>query len=158
MFSNNKKEALQAIEISNSSNIIGKGTSLEGNLNTAGNLRVEGKIIGEITSKAKVVLSNTSWVQGSIVAQNAEVGGEVQGTLEILELLTLKPTAVIQGDIITNKLVFEEGAKFNGKCKMGTQAKQAALASPDTLQKSNGSFFRKKNQPESPVPKEQQAP
>lgn len=142
MFSNNKKE-LKEVAISNSSNIIGKGTSLEGNLNTVGNLRVEGKITGEITTKAKVVLSSTSWIKGGIVAQNAEIGGEVQGTIEVSGLLILKPTAIVQGDIIANKLVFEEGAKFNGKCKMDIQAKQVILESQNALQKINGGSFGK---------------
>ena len=155
MFNNTKKNLQEEVEISNSSNIIGKGTSLEGSLNTVGNLRVEGKIVGGITTKAKIVLSSTSWVKGSIVAQNAEIGGEVQGIIEISDLLILKPTAIVQGDIITNKLVFEEGAKFNGKCKMGSQAKQAALETQNTLQKSNGSFFGRKIQQESQVSREQ---
>jgi len=156
MFSNNKKE-LNEVEINNSSNIIGKGTSLEGNLNTAGNLRIEGKMVGAITTKAKLVLGATSWVKGNIIAQNAEVGGEVEGTIEVSGLLTLKPTAVVQGELITNKLVIEEGAKFNGKCKMGAQASQAVSETQSTLQKSNGSFFGKKAKQESPATQTQQA-
>ena len=115
MFSSTTKN----MEPSNVGNIIGKGTYLDGSITTVGNLRVEGKITGGIKVKAKIVLSNTSFVQGSIVAHNAEIGGEVEGAVEALELLILKPTAVVHGDIIARKLVFEEGAKFNGKCKMG---------------------------------------
>ena len=127
-------------EFSNSSNIIGKGTSLDGNLTTAGNLRVEGKVGGNIHTKAKVVLGDTSMVEGNIIAQNAEIGGEVQGTIQIAGLLTLKPTAVVNGDIITSKLVFEEGAKFNGQCNMGDPAKATKLAQPQsTAHKKNGS-------------------
>ncbi|MEL6412976.1 MAG: polymer-forming cytoskeletal protein [Bacteroidota bacterium] len=125
--------------VSNASNIIGKGTSLDGNLDTAGNLRVEGKVIGSIQSKAKIVLSNTALVEGNIIAQNAEIGGEVQGTVRITGLLILKPTALINGDIITAKLVFEEGAKFNGKCNMGGPVKETKLTkTPYDLHKQNG--------------------
>ena len=53
MFSSAKKEIAQE-EMSNSSNIIGKGTSLEGNLNTAGNIHVEGRVNGSIQTKAKL--------------------------------------------------------------------------------------------------------
>lgn len=106
-------------ELSNVSNIIGKGTELEGNLTTSGNLRVEGKVKGGIHTKVKVVLGETSIVEGDIMAQNAEIGGEVHGAVRTSGLLVLKPTAVVHGDIITGKLIFEEGAKFNGKCNMG---------------------------------------
>jgi cytoskeletal protein CcmA (bactofilin family) len=138
MFSNAKKEIAQEA-LSNSSNIIGKETSLEGRLNTAGNIRVEGKVNGSIQTKAKLVLGNTSMVEGNIIAQTAEIGGEVQGTIEVSGLLTLKPTAVVNGDIITSKLVFEEGARFNGKCNMGTLLKKTEeTQSQTTAHKKNG--------------------
>jgi cytoskeletal protein CcmA (bactofilin family) len=141
MFSNTKKETIKD-ELSNSSNIIGKGTSLEGNLHTAGNLRVEGKVIGEIHSKAKVVLGETSAVEGSIIAQNSEIGGEVQGTIRVTGLLTLKTTAVVNGDIITSKLIFEEGAKFNGKCDMGGAIKENQPSQSQAVShKKNGSLI-----------------
>lgn len=115
----NKEEKKVAEEISNSSNNIGKGTVLEGNVETFGNIRIEGKVLGNIKSKSKVVLGQSSHVDGNILAQNAEIEGEVQGTLEVSELLVLKPTSIIHGDIKTNKLVVESGAQFNGGCKMG---------------------------------------
>jgi cytoskeletal protein CcmA (bactofilin family) len=139
MFGNAKKE-ISREELSNSSNIIGKGTILEGNLNTAGNLRVEGKISGSIQTKAKVVLGETAMVEGNIIAQTAEISGEVHGTIKVSGLLTLKPTAVINGDITTSKLVFEEGAKFNGKCNMGNSFKETkATQPPTTSHKKHGS-------------------
>lgn len=112
-------------ELSNASNIIGKGTQLDGNLTTTGNLRVEGKVKGSIQTKMKVVLGETSVVEGDIMAQNAEIGGEVRGAIRTSGLLTLKPSALVHGDIITGKLIFEEGAKFNGKCNMGGLVKDS---------------------------------
>ncbi len=126
--------------LSHSSNIIGKETSLEGDLNTSGNLRVEGRVVGSIQTKAKVVLGDTSAVKGDIIAQTAEIGGAVHGTIKVSGLLTLKGTAVVNGDIITGKLVFEEGAKFNGTCNMGTPVKEVTMTQPTTVShKSNGS-------------------
>ena len=49
----------------------------------------------------------------------AEIGGEVQGTIKVSGLLTLKATAVVNGSITANKLVFEAGARFDGRCSMG---------------------------------------
>jgi cytoskeletal protein CcmA (bactofilin family) len=116
---NNKNQKMSEEELSNSSNIIGKGTTVEGNLESFGNIRVEGRIIGSIKSKSKVALGQSSFVEGDILAQNAEISGEVDGRVEISELLILKATAVISGDIITNKFIVESGATFNGSCKMG---------------------------------------
>src|SRR5687768_10747951 len=123
-----KEEKRVAEEISNSSNTIGKGTFLEGNVETYGNIRIEGKITGNVKSKSKVALGPSSVVQGNIVSQNADIEGEVKGKLEISELLVLKATAIINGDIVTGKLVVEPGAIFNGSCKMGATIKEIKIA------------------------------
>ena len=123
----NKEEKKVAEELSNSSNTIGKGTTVEGNIETYGNLRVDGRVIGNIVTKSKLVLGQSSQVEGNILAQNAEVLGEVKGKLEVSDLLTLKASSVIDGDILTSKLVVETGAKFNGGCKMGNVVKEIKL-------------------------------
>jgi cytoskeletal protein CcmA (bactofilin family) len=123
-----KEEKRVAEEISNSSNTIGKGTYLEGNVETYGNIRIEGKINGNVKSKSKVALGPSSHVAGNIISQNADIEGEVRGRLEISELLVLKATAVVNGDIQTGKLVVEPGAIFNGSCKMGATIKEIKIA------------------------------
>jgi cytoskeletal protein CcmA (bactofilin family) len=114
-----KEEKRAAEAISTSSNVIGKGTTIEGNIDTSGNIRIEGKVVGNIKSKAKIALGNGSQVEGNVSAQNADIEGHVKGKIDILEILVLKATAVITGDISTGKLVIEPGATFNGSCKMG---------------------------------------
>lgn len=122
-----KEQKKVAEEISNSTNTIGKGTVLEGNIETYGNIRIEGKVIGNIKSKSKIALGNSSNVQGNIIAQNADLEGEVKGKIEISEMLILKATAVVNGDIVTGKLVVEPGAVFNGTCKMGASIRDIKM-------------------------------
>ncbi len=131
MFTNKEDKRKMADESNNSSNIFGKGTVLTGNLETYGNIRVEGKIIGDLKTKSKAVLGHSSNVDGNILAQNAEIAGQVMGTVEVSELLVLKPSAVINGDIITNKLIVESGATFNGGCKMGVKIKEIKIGEPE---------------------------
>lgn len=123
-----KEEKKAADEITNSSNVIGKGTVLEGNIETAGNIRIEGKIIGNLKSKSKVALGHSSLVDGNVTAQNADVEGTVKGKVEIADMLVLKSTATVHGDISTGKLVVEPGAVFNGTCKMGAAVKDIKSA------------------------------
>jgi cytoskeletal protein CcmA (bactofilin family) len=123
-----KEQKKVAEEISSSSNTIGKGTLLEGNVETYGNIRIEGRVNGNIKSKSKVALGHSSHVDGNIIAQNADIEGEVKGRIEISELLVLKATSVVHGDIITGKLVVEPGAVFNGTCKMGAIVKEIKIA------------------------------
>ncbi|MCE2734004.1 MAG: bactofilin family protein [Chryseotalea sp.] len=126
---NTKEQKRAAEELSSSSNTIGKGTFLEGNIETYGNIRIEGRIRGDVKSKSKVALGNSSHIEGNITAQNADIEGEVKGKLDIAETLVLKATAVVHGDINTGKLVVEPGAVFNGSCKMGATVKEIKIAS-----------------------------
>lgn len=132
----NKEDKRVADEISNSSNIVGKGTIVEGNIETFGNIRVEGKVIGNVKTKSKIALGQSCHVEGNVIAQNAEIAGEVNGIVEIADVLILRPTAVINGDIITNKLIVESGASFNGGCKMGVTTKDIKIG--DNEPSSNG--------------------
>lgn len=127
----NKKDLKEVEELSNSSNIIGKGTILEGSLETYGNVRVEGKVIGNIKTKSKAAFGHSSQVEGNVLAQNAEIAGHISGTVEITEQLVLKPSAVIDGDIIANRLIVESGASFNGKCKMGVNSKEISIGNKE---------------------------
>ena len=132
----NKEDKRVADEISNSSNIVGRGTTVEGSIETSGNIRVEGKVIGDVKTKSKIALGQSCHVRGNVVAQNAEIAGEVNGTVEIADVLILRPTAVINGDILTNKLIVESGASFNGGCKMGVTTKDIKIGDNGTS--SNG--------------------
>ncbi|CAN5147568.1 hypothetical protein BH23BAC1_BH23BAC1_01780 [soil metagenome] len=129
---NSKEEKKVAEDVSVSSNSIGKGTLLQGNIETFGNLRIDGKVIGDIKTKSKLVLGQSSHVQGNILAQNAEIAGEVKGIVEVSDQLILKPSSVIHGDIITNKLIVESGATFNGGCKMGVTINEIRIGEKET--------------------------
>lgn len=122
-----KEQKRAAEEISTSTNSIGKGTVLEGNIETFGNIRIDGRVTGNVKSKSKIVLGPGSQIDGNLTGQHADVEGQVKGKLEISELLVLKSTAVIHGDILTNKLVVEPGAVFNGSCKMGAAIKDIKM-------------------------------
>ncbi|UII28799.1 polymer-forming cytoskeletal protein [Fulvivirga maritima] len=118
------REDKSSQEFINSNNIIGKGSTFSGNIETYGNLRVEGRIIGDVRSKSKVAVGQSAIIEGNILSQVAEIEGEVKGSVEVSDLLILKPNCSIKGDIITNKLVVEAGAKFDGKCNMGKAVKK----------------------------------
>ncbi|MCS6824181.1 MAG: polymer-forming cytoskeletal protein [Cytophagaceae bacterium] len=119
-----KKELEQ---LSSSSTIIAQGVVLEGNMETSGNLRIEGKVVGNVRSKSKVAMGSSSMIEGNLLAQNAEIAGLVRGVVEVSDLLILKSSAVIEGDIVTGKIMVENGAIFNGKCKMGADVKEINL-------------------------------
>lgn len=134
------KEIIRAADVqSTSSNIISRGTILEGNIKTPGNLRIEGRVIGNLITKSKAALAQSSYVDGNILARNAEIAGEVKGKVEVSEMLILKPTCVIHGDIVTNKLIVESGATFNGGCTMGAHIDKIQLVLSKTTDQADTS-------------------
>lgn len=122
-----KSEQKELAELTNSSTIIGKGSTMEGTIETFGNIRIEGKIIGNIRTKSKLAIGDSAQIEGKILAQNAEIAGEVKGIVEVSDLLVLKSTAIIHGDIVTNKIQVDAGATINGTFKMGAMIKEIQL-------------------------------
>ncbi|KEO73066.1 bactofilin family protein [Anditalea andensis] len=116
MFKNEEKKAVT--EMVNSSNVIAKETKIIGEIAAQGNIRIEGTVEGTIKSEKKVVIGESAKIIGNITALDIEISGFVQGEVSSSEALYLKKTAVINGDMYTKKLVVENGAVFNGICKM----------------------------------------
>lgn len=129
MFNSSKKEERKTLQenISTIANIIGKGTQIVGEIETPGNIRIEGTVKGTIKCGQKLATGQGSFLEGNIYAQNAEIEGEIKGVLEITEVLILKASAAVTGEIYTTKLVVENGAKFNGTCKMGEGVKSPKI-------------------------------
>ncbi len=135
MFGNNKtSEELpsmngKAQSTSNISNRINVGTTITGEIESDGDIRIEGTIRGTLKTRAKVAIGNTGLIEGDIYCKTADIEGKVAGDIEVTELLTLKSTSTVEGNIYTNKIVIENGAQFNGICSMGLkeQAKTQEL-------------------------------
>lgn len=95
------------------------GAEITGNLKTLTSVRLDGVVTGTIDCGAKLVLGTKGVVKGTVNAKQAEIEGTIDGDLFISELLILRATAKINGDISTKKLIIEDGAEFNGSCRMG---------------------------------------
>ncbi|MCW8849739.1 MAG: polymer-forming cytoskeletal protein [Melioribacteraceae bacterium] len=98
--------------------ILSDGVNIEGKISSNGNVRIDGKVIGDVEVKGNLTLGVSSEVKGQVKAKNMTVSGKVDGTLNIDEKLTLEASSKIKGDIIAKVLVIEEGAKFDGKSSM----------------------------------------
>ncbi len=99
--------------------IIAKGTVIEGKLRVSENIRVDGKIIGELFCEKRLVMDTEGIVEGNIYAGEATIKGQVFGTIEVINTLHLLETSYIKGDIKTKKLHVEEGARYDGKVVVG---------------------------------------
>lgn len=109
-------------------NIIGKGTTIKGDIDCNGDMRIDGKVTGNIQISGKIVIGPSGDIKGQINCKNSEIEGKLDGKIFVAELLVLKNTASILGDIATSKLAIEPGAMFTGNCKMDGKASENATA------------------------------
>jgi cytoskeletal protein CcmA (bactofilin family) len=108
--------------------VIAKGTTIEGKFGCGENVRLDGAIHGEVKVDKRFVMGEGSYVQGNIVALNAAIKGKIKGDIHVKEALHLMDSAVIEGNITAKTMVVDEGARYNGSCRIGA----AAVATPST--------------------------
>ena len=114
MFSEKKEKVPQVLE----RNIIGKNTSIVGDIISEGDFRIDGTVEGTIKTSGRVVIGKSGKASGKIDCNNADIEGKFSGELAVNSLLTLKATAKISGDVTIGKLSVEPGAEFNATCLM----------------------------------------
>ncbi len=100
-------------------NSIMEGTSIEGEIKSDSNLRVDGRVKGTINVRGRLIVGQSGVIEGEVTCQSSDIEGTVIGRVNCQDLLSLKATAKLQGDINTKKLAIEPGAVFTGNCSMG---------------------------------------
>ncbi len=100
-------------------NSIMEGTSIEGEVRSDSNIRIDGRVKGIINVRGRLIVGTSGVVEGDVTCQSSDIEGTVMGKINCQDLLSLKATAKLTGDISTKKLAIEPGAVFTGNCSMG---------------------------------------
>jgi cytoskeletal protein CcmA (bactofilin family) len=130
----NSKTKAQAVHIGQTS-IIGSEMEIKGELTVNADIRIDGKLIGNIISSARVVLGSGGVIEGNVIAHRADINGKVYGNITVKDLLNLKTEADVKGDISAGRLSMEQTVQFNGNCKItGTQQPAIRLLEENTMQ------------------------
>ena len=98
--------------------IIGEGTSLHGDFNLNGLLRIDGAFSGTVRTSGKVLIGKNGIAECDILAGTVVVGGRFKGVITAMEKVTLLSTGELIGNIKTPRLIIEEGVIFDGKCEI----------------------------------------
>jgi cytoskeletal protein CcmA (bactofilin family) len=99
---------------------------------SAGSLRIDGQVRGQINAEGDVLLSPQSQVEADIRAQNVVVAGRFKGAILVKGRAELARGGRVDGDITSKTLVVEEGGIFQGQSIMDQQPapQQKATAAP----------------------------
>ena len=121
--------------------IISADVVLRGNINSAGEVQLDGVLEGDMKASTLIVGEKAS-VKGEIACESVVVRGRVEGGIRAKQV-ALAATAHIIGDILHSSLSVESGAHFEGNCRH----------SDDPLSEAAASDFRKAHPLGGPAPR-----
>ncbi|MCA1629553.1 MAG: polymer-forming cytoskeletal protein [Acidobacteria bacterium] len=105
---------------------VGGTSTLSGEINFKGMMRVDGRLSGRVNSSdGTLIVSSGGKVEAQIAVAVAKINGTVEGDITATERIELGRTARVSGNLQTPALVVEEGAIFEGGCRMTSAAAPA---------------------------------
>ncbi len=115
--------------------IIGPTLVIKGELSADEDLVIEGTIEGVIAHhKKNLTIGKQGRVTADIRASSVLVEGELKGDIHSDGLVSLAKGAVVIGDIYCNRLVTEDGARFNGKIEMARPTPLKVAPEPEEVE------------------------
>lgn len=100
------------------STLVGRATTLEGDVRFSGVLKVDGTILGNLVAESNdsvLILDEEGKVEGEIRVPSMIINGVIKGNVFASEKIDLYPKAQITGDVHYNLLEMEVGAEVNGR-------------------------------------------
>lgn len=102
--------------------VLHASTTVRGDVETEGVLRVDGRLEGSIVRAESVVLGAGGAIVGDVSARQIIVGGTIQGNVSAGTKLEIQPTGIVTGDIRTVSIVIHEGGVVRGQIMVATEA------------------------------------
>ena len=116
--------------------ILGKGTSISGDIKVNGFVRVDGDIKGNLETDSNVIVGENSRIQGNVKSKTIIIGGIILGNVFATENIKLLSGAVVIGDVISHKVQIDETAVIHGHC--------ISLKNDEVFQKTSNDYLQKK--------------
>ena len=101
---------------------IDEGSEIEGKYTFTGTVMLNGKFRGEISSTDKLIVGEKGVVHADIQAATVLISGHVVGNVAATARVELRTGARVNGDVESPVLVVEDGAVFDGQCRMTANA------------------------------------
>jgi len=101
------------------SGFVGGGTIVTGEANFKAMMRVDGHLSGRVSSTSgTLIVGANGKVDANIEVAIAVIHGTINGDIIATQRLELGRAAKVNGNIQTPSLIIEQGAVFEGSCKM----------------------------------------
>jgi cytoskeletal protein CcmA (bactofilin family) len=102
---------------------IAEGLIIHGNFSGEGDLRLSGKVQGEIQLKnGSLIVEKSGFVDGNIKVEELTIAGWVKGTIETSKRVEVAATGRVEGDVTTPEIQIAEGARLCGSFQVEKSA------------------------------------
>src|SRR6185369_12294817 len=95
-----------------------EGSSIEGKFSFSGSVLLNGKLHGEIVSNDTLIVGDKGVVNANIRAGFVQISGSVTGNVFATERVELCANSRVYGDVDAPVVIIEDGAIFEGHCRM----------------------------------------
>jgi cytoskeletal protein CcmA (bactofilin family) len=110
-----------------SNSFIDSATSIVGDLQFSGELRIDGELHGSIKTSDSLIVGEKATVQADICAGEVRIFGKVLGNVNCDERVEIAEGGHLQGDVQTTQLIIHEGATFEGLSRPATESTAPVL-------------------------------
>ncbi len=106
-------------------NVLNSDVKVVGVLRFTDDLLVDGTVQGEIESEGVLTVGVNAVIEAgdknkvAVRTRSAIIHGRVTGNVEVTDRVELTATSELLGDVVASKISIQEGAIFNGYCKVG---------------------------------------
>jgi cytoskeletal protein CcmA (bactofilin family) len=108
--------------------LIGAGTSIDGDVNFSGGMRIDGQVSGNVVAAqgkpSTLVLSEHARVNGEVNVTHLVINGAISGSVFASEYMELQSKAKINGDVHYTTLEIQLGAIVEGRLIHSSTAAQ----------------------------------
>lgn len=112
------------------STFLDEGSAIEGKFSFSGQVMLNGKLHGEIVSNDTLIVGEKGVVNANIRAGFVQISGEVVGNVHATERVELCASSRVHGDVDAPVVIIEDGAIFEGHCRMTKARLPDTLATP----------------------------
>ena len=91
-------------------------------------IRIDGVVNGPVKCDGKVVIGEDGVVAGDLLCCNADISGTMTGDVTASGLVNVTSAGRLKGDIRSVNLGIENGASFEGSCRIITEDEFSAAA------------------------------
>ncbi len=108
--------------------VVGKGISVQGTVQDAERLVVEGTVEASMIHATELSIAQGGVFKGAVEVEEAEIAGTIDGTLTARANLIVRATGKVLGTAHYRRLQVEDGGQITGELKMTAAGKTAEPA------------------------------